>query len=282
MAVLVGVDLRSPGHGWLLGRAARYASALGTTIDLVYFSGPGEPRPEDRQQLADLLEDLPEGCRGRASVEAAPPAEGLLALSRDYDLLVVGSRELPALVRLLRGPMATRVLRSAACPVLVPRGEHGLGASPRLLVGVDVAGEAPERLLSLAARWVAALGGTLDALYVDSAGLPQIADRSVREAAERQWRARSAPLLAKLEALLETVPAAQRGKGIIEAGNPEDVLSTKSADYDVTFVGNRDRVGLSRLLLGAVGDLVVRRACSDVISLPTNQPVEPGAAPTPG
>ena len=270
MSVLVGIDLRASGHEWLVRRAADYAAGLGSPVDLVYMTAHPGGHQEERAQLQALLGHIPEARRGRARVEAMDPVEGLVTLSTEYELLVVGSREPPALERLMRGPMATRVLRAARCPVLVPRGEHGPGRSCRLLVGVDLEGPHPDSLISLAAPWARAVGGKLDALYVDTAGMPRIADRSVREAAEREWRALRAPKIQQLAGLLEAIDEPHRGSPVLEAGNPEDVLSQLSGQYDVVLVGNRDRLGLSRLILGAVGDLVVRRAESDVISLPTN------------
>lgn len=273
LAVLVGIDLRTKGHGWLVRRAADYALARGSAVDLVYVAGSSvsdADRTAHEAALRALLGDVPEAARGRGRVETMDPVEGLLSLTGEYELLVLGSREPTTFERLMRGPMATRVLRSARCAVLVPRGEEGPGDAPRMLVGVDLGGPSPERLIEMSAPWVTAFGGTLHALYVDGAGMPRIADRSVREAAEREWRKSRAPMVESLRGLLSGLPEANRGEPVLESGNPEAVLSQLSADYDVVLVGNRDRHGLSRLLLGAVADLVVRRACSDVISLPTN------------
>src|SRR5688572_29950586 len=107
MKVLVGIDLRATGHDWLVGRSGAYAARLRATTDLVYFLGEGSEAPEHRKALEQLLQLLPPEVRGRARVESDPPAEGLVKLSPEYDVLVVGSREPPALERLLHGPMAT-------------------------------------------------------------------------------------------------------------------------------------------------------------------------------
>jgi nucleotide-binding universal stress UspA family protein len=48
-----------------------------------------------------------------------PPAEALERLSAEVDLVVVGARGLGALKRLLLGSVSERVLRHAACPVLI-------------------------------------------------------------------------------------------------------------------------------------------------------------------
>ncbi|MBX2796361.1 MAG: universal stress protein [Myxococcales bacterium] len=271
MRVLVGIDLRASGHEWLVQRAGSYAERLEAQVDLVYLLGAAKEEARHRTALQALLDALPKAVRGSPRVEAMDPADGLVELSVDYELMVVGSREPPALERMLRGPMATRVLRGARCPVLVPRSEGEPGTPPRLLVGIDVEGPDPGRVLAMAGWWAEHLKGAIDPLYVESSRLPHIADRSVREAAEREWAALRAPKVKRLQALLDDhVAEGHRGKPVLKSGEPEDVLVQLSADYDVILVGNRDREGLARLLLGAVGNQVVRRADSDVISLPTS------------
>ncbi|HHO52837.1 MAG TPA: universal stress protein, partial [Deltaproteobacteria bacterium] len=241
-----------------------------TQVDLVYLVGNDSETSGQRDALNALLQDLPEAVRGRARIESMEPAQGLVDLSGGYDLMVVGSREPPALERLLKGPMATRVLRKTLCPVLVPRGELPPGPGARFIVGVDVSGPDPERILQLSAVWAERFSGTLDALYVDAGGLPHISDRSVREAAEREWAALRAPKIARLRAMMErVVPEGCRGGTILRRGEPEDVLVQLSTEYDVLLVGNRDREGLARFVLGAVAAQVVRRASCDVLSLPT-------------
>jgi nucleotide-binding universal stress UspA family protein len=53
------------------------------------------------------------------------PADELVAVSHDLDLLVVGSRGFGPLRRLLLGSTSNRLVQAAACPVVVlPRGAH--------------------------------------------------------------------------------------------------------------------------------------------------------------
>lgn len=272
MGVLVGVDLPAGGHEWLVGRAGDYARRMSTTVDVVYFVPSQTDDPSFLPRLQAYLDLLDEPLRGTPRVVMQTPADGLVDLSGAYDLLVLGSREPPALERLIKGPMAGRVLRRSHCAVLVPRSEAWRmpETTPRLLVGVDVRGPDPERVLRMGAEWAARVGGKLDGLYVESGHLPHIANRQLREAAEKQWYARRQPQVDRLNALMHAwIPDAQRGDALLRRGEPEDVLVSLSADYDLVLVGNRDREGLARLVLGAVAPAVVRRAGCDVISLPT-------------
>jgi nucleotide-binding universal stress UspA family protein len=69
--------------------------------------------------------------------------------------------------------------------------------------------------------------------------------------------------------LASHVRAEYRGAATVRRGEPEEVLIAMSHDYDLVLVGNRDREGLARIMLGAVANGIVRRAACDVISVPT-------------
>jgi nucleotide-binding universal stress UspA family protein len=69
----------------------------------------------------------------RTVVEDQHPAEALVALSADADLLVVGSRGRGGFAELLLGSVSHAAVLHAACPVVVVpsnRGERGPGRSP--------------------------------------------------------------------------------------------------------------------------------------------------------
>jgi len=270
MNTVVGIDLRTTGHTWLVERAAAWTRMAGGVVDLVFFH-PDGGTSEQQDRLEALLAELPEAQRGTARVLAAAPAAGLVELTEDADLLVVGSREPAALERWLHGPMATRVLRHAHCPVLVPRRPEPPRDTPKLLVGVDVNNPPVDRaIVELASRWAVMVGGTLDALYAVNRALPPIANHAVRERAEKEWEARNDSERRRLQLLLdEVVPEGHRGQAQIGRGEAEDAIIHASSDADLVLVGNRDREGLAQLVLGTVAQRVVRQAHCDVLSLPT-------------
>jgi nucleotide-binding universal stress UspA family protein len=72
------------------------------------------------QELSALSERYPE-IEVRAEVIRGEPAEELAELSRDAQLMVVGSRGLGALSGLLLGSVSQHVLYHARCPVLIVR-----------------------------------------------------------------------------------------------------------------------------------------------------------------
>jgi nucleotide-binding universal stress UspA family protein len=79
---------------------------------------------EDRRRVAeDLLARRLESCkdvRAEAVVVVGRPADELIRASDGLDLLVLGSRRWGPLKRLALGSTSEQVIRSTACPVLVP------------------------------------------------------------------------------------------------------------------------------------------------------------------
>ena len=94
-------------------------------------------RNQADQLLDGLLEEVDQTIGGvqvqRTVVEDQHPAEALVALSADADLLVVGSRGRGGFAELLLGSVSHAAVLHAACPVVVVpsnRGERGPGRSP--------------------------------------------------------------------------------------------------------------------------------------------------------
>jgi nucleotide-binding universal stress UspA family protein len=269
--ILVGVDLSVGGHEWLIDRAAAWAARLAATVDLVYVLGDHAETADHRARLLAFSERLPPAHRGVVRVEQGQPADELVRMSEEYQLLVMGSRELPALERLLKGHLATRVLRQSRCAVLVPRADHEpVGDSPKLLVGVDVDGPDPGTVLRLTAEWADRLGGRVVALFAEPGHLPHMPDRDYREAAEREWHALRAPKRQRLTELFEQyVPEEERGEVLVRRGEPDEVLVELSKEHDLVIVGNRTRTGIAGFVFGPVGGQVVRRAHCDVLVVPS-------------
>jgi nucleotide-binding universal stress UspA family protein len=91
------------------------------------------------EQLLDtMLSELEETVSGvdvqRTVVEDRRPAEALVELSTDAELLVVGSRGRGGFTELLLGSVSHAAVLHAACPVVVVpsnRDEHGPGRPPQ-------------------------------------------------------------------------------------------------------------------------------------------------------
>ena len=125
-------------RGWSISTAPRPASMTGGYV------------PPIEEFEASVLSDLEAaGARVIAEREArvdvsfegfrGSPANGLVAASRDADLLVVGARGLGGFRGLALGSVSDQCVRHAACPVVVVRDEHsaGIERSRRLGAGLD-------------------------------------------------------------------------------------------------------------------------------------------------
>lgn len=276
MKVLVGIDLNVSGHDWLLERATHLAEGIDGRVDLVFVAK--QPTTELVAKLTGMLKMMiPEALQGEARVETGDPADVLVALSHDYDVLVIGPREPAALQRFLVGPMAVRILRKSSCPILVPRAERPFPDAPRMLVGLDIRGVALDQVLGFANDWADHLSGTLDAVFAVPGKLPPIRNKEVRDVAIKEFLATQEPERRALGDVMKAIPEDRRGEPRIEVGEPEDVLVRLSSQYEIVLVGNRGRTGLTRLLMGNVANHVVRTAECDVLVLPTAALVPEGA-----
>jgi nucleotide-binding universal stress UspA family protein len=267
MKVAVGLDLDLQDFTWLLGRAVDFARRVRGTLDLVYV-GEGEAR---REQLESLVATLPSGIRGRARVLPGDPAEQLVELTREVDVLVVGPREPTGLQRLFENAMAVRVLRRTACPVFVPRTEAVWPVPVRMLVGIDIASEKVDYVLRATSSLARALRGTVDLVHAVPGAITSSRRPELNAVLEREWRATQAERQERVDALLDLVDAPNRGTGAVVGGEAVDILVESSARYDLVLVGNRDHTGIERLLLGGVARTVAVRAQCDVLVLPTER-----------
>lgn len=134
--LLVGIDLAADDKEARLEDAGRWALALGGRLDAVYC----EPDParrldgvmarnaaeqswqERRTANLETLEALLEShvdasTRGQAMLSDLLPGTGLVSLSKDYDLLMVGTADV-ARDSILLGSVAVDAVRHAHCDVL--------------------------------------------------------------------------------------------------------------------------------------------------------------------
>ena len=121
MHILVATDFSDSAEA-ALGVAAQYARALHASIDLMHVAPTAGI--DATRALKDVAPKLGRDIPVTFACGTGDPADEILryAASHSIDVIVVGTHGRTGMSRLLLGSVAERVIRGAACPVLVVPG----------------------------------------------------------------------------------------------------------------------------------------------------------------
>ena len=281
--VLVGVD-GSPAARCAVDWAARDAAMRNVALTLVHAVQPiGLTLPRltattafsrwQVEQGQKILDEAVETARattpagGPARIEtellfsAAVPA--LVDLSKDADLVVVGSRGRGTIIRSLLGSMSSSLIRHAHCPVAVIHDEDPLMPYPAhapVLVGID-GSPASELAIAIAFHEASWRRVDLVALHVWS-------DVEVNDFPAIDWPAMKP---AAEEILAERLAGWQDRysdvtvRCVVECDHPTYHLVRQSESAQLVVVGSHGRGGFAGMLLGSVSAAVAHSARMPVI-----------------
>ena len=184
-------------------------------------------------------------------------------------LLVVGSRGLGTVQRILMGSQSEEIVHRAQVPVLVLRGAQDSWPPARIVVGEDFSDDA-RRAGELAASIgrLYRAGGLLVYSHPD---LPEIPPGEARSAVQNllDMRERDEKMLddraTKLEEILGSKPEVR-----LSDGYPARVLleASQETQHSLVAVGSRGRAGIVRTRLGSVSTKVVTAAHGPVLVCP--------------
>jgi nucleotide-binding universal stress UspA family protein len=202
--------------------------------------------------------------RGRTSNE-------VIALSKeiDADLLVVGSRGLGTVRRILMGSQSEEIVHHAQVPVLVLTGAEDFWPPARIIIGEDFSDDA-RRAGELAAA-IGKLYGAEGLLVYSHPDLPEVPPGEARSAVQNltQMRERDKSMLEERASELEEI-LGRRPEIRISGGYPANVLLEASQEVQPSLVavGSRGLAGLIRTRLGSVSTKVVTAARGPVLVYP--------------
>jgi nucleotide-binding universal stress UspA family protein len=210
------------------------------------------------------------GVEVSGTVVTGSPADALLAVAADAELVVVGSRGLGSVAEILVGSTGQQLATYAPCPVVVVRSTGGVAAGPaagRVVVGVDGSRHS-ELALEFAFEEASVRGCGLTALLaweipsVETYGWLRVPPPQnllpIYETDARRLLAES------LGGWSEKFPDVDVRRLVVHAA-PVAALVAASAGAEAVVVGSRGMGGFRSLLLGSVSHAVLHHAQCPVV-----------------
>lgn len=226
------------------------------------------------QEVLDEQVDQVRAAGGKvaqAHLRGGRTSNQVIALGEEIGagLLVVGSRGLGTVQRILMGSQSEEIVHHAQIPVLVLRGAEPYWPPERIVIGEDFSDDARK-----AGELAAAMGGLYGAgglLLYSHPDLPEVPPGELRSTASNliDMRERDEQMLedraGKLEELLGSKPEVK-----LSGGYPARVLLEASleAQPSLLVVGSRGLAGMARTRLGSVSTKVVTAAPGPVLVYP--------------
>jgi nucleotide-binding universal stress UspA family protein len=278
-----------------LRAAADLSSSTGSELHVVHV-WPGPPIPvsrpytragfarndprEHEMKARELLErqvsraKIARGIIARKHLREGRPAEEIAELAEELGvgLVIIGSRGLNAVKRLVVGSVSEGVVSLAPCPVLVVRGGEAAWPPSRIVVGDDSSEEAKEAG-EVAVAMAATLGAGVSLVraypvfldiseatkLAEDAGLPlQAALRRLELSLEGRARELESELGHSLRVRVKEGEAASVILEAAEEGREPTLIA----------VGRRGLGRINRLRLGSVSADVLRSATGPVLIVP--------------
>jgi nucleotide-binding universal stress UspA family protein len=232
---------------------------------------------ELRRQGQEILDDQVEKIRApggevtKAYLRRGRTSNEVIALCKEMeaDLLVVGSRGLGTVRRILMGSQSEEIVHHAQVPVLVLTGAEDFWPPARIVIGEDFSDDA--RKAGELAAAIGKLYGADGLLVYSHPDLPEVPPGEARSAVQHltEMRERDTSMLEDraddLEKILGTRPEIK-----ISGGYPANVLleASQEVQSSLVAVGSRGPAGLIRTRLGSVSTKVVTAARGPVLVYP--------------
>jgi nucleotide-binding universal stress UspA family protein len=229
---------------------------------------------ELRRQGQEVLDGQVERIRAaggevaKAHLRGGRTSNEVIALGKEIGagLLVVGSRGLGTVRRILMGSQSEEIVHHAQVPVLVLGGAENPWPPERIVVGEDFSDDA--RKAGELAAAIGRLYGAGGLLVYSHPDLPEVPPGEVRSAARNRvdMRERAEKMLDDRARRLEQF-LGKRPEVRLSGDYPAKVLldASHEARPSLVAVGSRGRAGIARTRLGSVSTKVVTAAHGPVL-----------------
>jgi nucleotide-binding universal stress UspA family protein len=232
---------------------------------------------ELKRQGQEILDEQVERIRAsggevtKAYLRKGRTSNEVIALCKEIgaDLLVVGSRGLGTVRRILMGSQSEEIVHHAQIPVLVLTGAENFWPPARIVIGEDFSDDA--RKAGELGASIGKLYGAEGLLLYSHPDLPEVPPGETRSTIQNlvNMRERDRGMLEEragaLEQMLGSSPETR-----ISGGYPANVLLEASQEVQPSLVavGSRGLAGLMRTRLGSVSTKVVTAASGPVLVYP--------------
>ncbi|HET9051710.1 MAG TPA: universal stress protein [Candidatus Dormibacteraeota bacterium] len=258
------------------GVSLHVVSAWSTPVLMVPYGGFVAPdmgelyEREDRALVGEVADRLARSGVGNPVRHpvAGRPADAVLGCADDVDagLIVMGSRGMGAVRRLVLGSVAEEVVCRAHRPVLVTRGGPNGWPPGRIIVGDD-----GSRIATAAVVTAAALGRALCIPVVVMTVLPRLREVEAGISAipaETAMRRARATVADRVAALSDRTGIAL--EAMVGVGDAAATLIDAAADQvpSLLVVGSRGLGAIGRMRHGSVSRKVIRAAETPVLVVP--------------
>jgi nucleotide-binding universal stress UspA family protein len=239
-----------------------------------------------RQETGSRLEDLVAPFRTlRSELHTATrvgiPFEEIIraVLAEKYDLVMVGTRGLSWLKRLLVGSTAERLVRKCSCPVWVVKPGHE-GALHSILAPVDFS-DVSVKCLELAGALARRSACPLTVLHVLDIGaddVVQVPEDAARLELRLQGRAVRRGAIRRLRELVRAhVPAEVTVVKRLTAGPVWQRIdaAARRLEADLIVMGSQGRTGIPGFLIGNTAEKVLRHCDRSLLTVKPDNFVSP-------
>jgi nucleotide-binding universal stress UspA family protein len=265
--ILVAID-GSTYSDYALNVAVKIGEKYSSIIDLVHVEAPSSSDSSSINRAENLLGDRLEIVKERKlvcnqiKIEAGDPASEILKLadSKDYDLVVLGSRGLGGVRSLLMGSVSSKVAKEAKSSVLVVKTR--ISVNPKILLGYD-GSEESNRALDFAADLGTKLNATVDVVTVFN--IPVTPEAYIGAEFER-WEKEMRTSLESAVNKLKSSGLQSQGKILDHTNVALAVVSeAEKGTYDFIVVGSRGLGRLRSLFLGSVASGIANSSKTNVL-----------------